>query len=415
MMRILLLGADLDSTNHGVNALSIGTLTALAHQYPNGFHVDILNLGGGPEYEDVLTINGVRITLQKHKPGIKPFARTVVIGNMLRLIPFSIGSRWLAKRDILAELVHSTEVAIDLSEGDSFSDIYGNIRFLVHFLYKMLPGIADVPLFIFPQTIGPFYSRLNRALARLALNRAKLVFTREPYSTQIVSQLIRDKNKLVEASDMAFLMDSKPIKMLPNVYDDEGYIGINVSGLLFFTDDPERLAWTPVLYQNFMNALVEQFILQEQRRVVIIPHVRGTGDVTYADEDIQASRQLIQQLAPGTHSRVHLIEEPLNAQELKYIISRSDFFVGARMHACLAALSSCVPLVPVSYSHKFQGVLAQLGMEDLVCSPKRQNDVDAMLKHVIYWYINRDLIRERLAQVVPAARERALQCAASLQ
>lgn len=33
-----------------------------------------------------------------------------------------------------------------------------------------------------------------------------------------------------------------------------------------------------------------------------------------------------------------------------------DFFTGARMHACIAALSSGVPVYPIAYSRKFTGL-----------------------------------------------------------
>jgi colanic acid/amylovoran biosynthesis protein len=38
-----------------------------------------------------------------------------------------------------------------------------------------------------------------------------------------------------------------------------------------------------------------------------------------------------------------------------------DFFTGARMHACIAALSSGVPVLPMAYSRKFAGLFGTLG------------------------------------------------------
>ena len=37
-----------------------------------------------------------------------------------------------------------------------------------------------------------------------------------------------------------------------------------------------------------------------------------------------------------------------------------DFFVGARMHACIGAFSSGVPVVPLAYSRKFNGLFESL-------------------------------------------------------
>ena len=37
-----------------------------------------------------------------------------------------------------------------------------------------------------------------------------------------------------------------------------------------------------------------------------------------------------------------------------------DFFIGARMHATIAAFSANVPVIPFSYSRKFEGLYEQL-------------------------------------------------------
>jgi polysaccharide pyruvyl transferase WcaK-like protein len=38
-----------------------------------------------------------------------------------------------------------------------------------------------------------------------------------------------------------------------------------------------------------------------------------------------------------------------------------DFVTGARMHVCIAAFSSGIPVVPLSYSRKFNGLFSALG------------------------------------------------------
>ncbi len=50
----------------------------------------------------------------------------------------------------------------------------------------------------------------------------------------------------------------------------------------------------------------------------------------------------------------------------KTYIAGLDFFAGARMHACIAAFSSGVPVVPMAYSRKFQGLFGSLGFNRTV-------------------------------------------------
>lgn len=47
-----------------------------------------------------------------------------------------------------------------------------------------------------------------------------------------------------------------------------------------------------------------------------------------------------------------------------------SFFIGARMHACIAALSQCIAAVGIAYSKKFKGVFETVGVADLVADPR---------------------------------------------
>jgi polysaccharide pyruvyl transferase WcaK-like protein len=55
-----------------------------------------------------------------------------------------------------------------------------------------------------------------------------------------------------------------------------------------------------------------------------------------------------------------------SASDAKSFISGLDFLVGGRMHATIAAFSSGVPVVPVSYSRKFEGLFGAMGYDWLV-------------------------------------------------
>jgi polysaccharide pyruvyl transferase WcaK-like protein len=53
---------------------------------------------------------------------------------------------------------------------------------------------------------------------------------------------------------------------------------------------------------------------------------------------------------------VTLLSADFNAAELKWLISRCAIFAGARTHSTIAAISSQVPTLSVSYSLKAKGI-----------------------------------------------------------
>ena len=54
--------------------------------------------------------------------------------------------------------------------------------------------------------------------------------------------------------------------------------------------------------------------------------------------------------------------------------------MGARMHACIAAFSAGVPVMPIAYSRKFQGLFSTLGYDPIVdCAAMTTDDAFARI------------------------------------
>ena len=52
----------------------------------------------------------------------------------------------------------------------------------------------------------------------------------------------------------------------------------------------------------------------------------------------------------------------MSAPQVKYVISRMSFFIGARMHANFAAIYTGVPVFGTAYSYKFEGAFNANGL-----------------------------------------------------
>jgi colanic acid/amylovoran biosynthesis protein len=89
-----------------------------------------------------------------------------------------------------------------------------------------------------------------------------------------------------------------------------------------------------------------------------------------------------------------------SASDAKSFISGLDFLVGARMHATIAAFSSGVPVVPISYSRKFEGLFGAMNYPWLVNA--RGMDTDAALARILDALDNRDTMAADIAAATPA-------------
>jgi polysaccharide pyruvyl transferase WcaK-like protein len=108
-------------------------------------------------------------------------------------------------------------------------------------------------------------------------------------------------------------------------------------------------------YPGLMRDLIRHF-QQKRCEVHLVPHVIVPSGRMVMEDDARASVALAAEF-PGTV----LAPSFTSPSQAKTYIAGMDFFMGARMHACIAAFSSGVPVVPMAYSRKFEGLFGSIG------------------------------------------------------
>lgn len=255
--------------------------------------------------------------------------------------------------------VRNCDLVVDISEGDSFTDIYGARRFLLQSLSKAAVLQAGVPLIFAPQTIGPFDKRWASKLAQMLMLRARAVFARDNLSSDVLSSMGIVGN-VDEFIDVAFRLPfTLPVKRA----DGLERIGINVSGLLF---EGTSKFGMKLDYRAFTRRFIETLADRSDVEVWLLPHVIAPGS---PDDDVIASQTLAAQ-----YPFLKLAPIFRTSSEAKSFIAGFDFVVAARMHASIAAFSAGVPVMPVAYSRKFNGLYGTLGYKFLIDGRKTTTD-----------------------------------------
>lgn len=240
------------------------------------------------------------------------------------------------------------DVVIDLTEGDSFSDIYGDVIFNGKTNVKLMIEHKGIPLFFGPQTIGPFYKVANKKKASMAVKGATLVMARDALSAQCARELGR--KDVVQTIDLAFLL---PYKIKPDE-SSKKKVGINVSSMLYSEQNEMKVQRFSLKtnYKECIDTIIDYLGAKNDYEIYLIPHV------LFDD----TSNKKLQEKFPF----VKCIEPQTNPVKIKSIIASMDFFIGARMHATIAAISSGVPCIPMSYSRKFTGLFKSIGYDYIV-------------------------------------------------
>jgi polysaccharide pyruvyl transferase WcaK-like protein len=183
-------------------------------------------------------------------------------------------------------------------------------------------------------------------------------------------------------------------------------VGLNISGLLSMGGySRANMFGLRIDYLDLMRAVIERFLEEHQVYLILVPHVYGEGQ--NSESDALACEKLFAEFQPKYPQRITRVVGKYNQNQIKYIIGMCDFFIGARMHACIAALSQYIPAVGIAYSRKFIGVFETIGIQSLVADP-RILDYDQLMAVIFEAFEDRGKYTQQLEAVMPEVRDKIL-------
>lgn len=247
-----------------------------------------------------------------------------------------------------------------LTGGDVISLEYG-VPALLKFLGQAESYMAEGrSVFLWAASVGPFNSQPDvekYVVKKLATYSG--ISVRETSSYNYLKQLGLDKVKLVV--DPAFVMkpDSWDTSVILPKEPGEGLLGFNISPLIkSFRGGESHVLEMEKAVIEFLQDVIERTNLS----VVLIPHVDSI-DGSDTNSDYRYMLHLKQQMNLSQDviaTRMRLAPRTMNAMQTKFLISQCRFFIGARTHATIAAWSTYVPTVSISYSIKALGLNTDL-------------------------------------------------------
>ena len=415
-VKVGLLGASFDTGNMGVSALAESSIKLILKRWPAA-QVTLIGSTYEPQRHHLvlmgkpLCVETLPVRFSKNVLSPYHFFRFAFYGLLAKLMPRSWFKKYVARRNPYFETLYEADVVLDITGGDSFSDIYGMKRFLLGFLKKWLMIFLDKKFILLPQTYGPFKGKLTRMLARHVMKRANMVYSRDRVGVEYATNLLnshKENGKVRFAPDVAFVLDPREPQSLDlgSLYDvrskDSVVVGLNISGLLFsggYTRD--NMFGLKTDYREMIDGVVDYLMTDERALVLLVPHVFTPNRPV--EDDPRACREVYEKIHNTYPGRIFITQGRYNHNDIKYVIGLCDFFIGSRMHSCIAALSQSIPAVGIAYSKKFKGVFESVGLEHCVADAY-QCDQDELLSTVKTAFENRDQIRMKLNEILPEVK-----------
>ena len=412
-VRVLLLGAGFGTNNMGVGALTSGAIRSLR---ADGRQTEIALLDYGTEDEVKTTdSNGceMSIPIVAMRWSWKLYLGNniivlVVLAGAIRLLRSGSLRNWILARNKCLRQICEADIAAAVSGGDSFSDIYGLGRLLYVCLPQLLVLLLNKRLILLPQTLGPFSGRMSRWTARVILRNAERVYSRDHSGLELIRQLVGgdfDTARHCFCYDLGFVVQPRrPTKVEIAGLDQEflsnpPLVGLNVSGLLWVGGYAHKSNFNLKSdYRQTVRAAINRLITGHGAQILLVPHVFGTE--SGSESDVLACEQLYRELGGQYEGSLGIARSNLDQSEVKYLIGSCDFFIGSRMHACIAALSQQIPAVSIAYSDKFIGVLDAIGVPTLVADARKLTG-EQIVTLIDNAYSRRHELARQLSQQMP--------------
>lgn len=274
--------------------------------------------------------------------------------------------------------------------------------FSLYCQFFWIKRVTGAKVIAFPNSIGPFHSRLGRLLVRRFIRLFDLFMLRETISATIARELGVEACCVI-ALDMAFHAPRAPIR-----FDREGREP--VLGIAPRTDaslDREVCA-------KVHAAVADCWINATGGYVLYVPS-NELGDGSPQD-DLAVVERCLDLMKRRDRAEYISISK---CEHYKAIVGSLDLLLATRMHPTLLAIPMGVPYVAIVCEFKQRGVAMQIGTEEFLFEIGDVNEsaVERIVQLVQAAYRQRDALRGKLlawAECLPAERTRVAQLIRSI-
>lgn len=208
--------------------------------------------------------------------------------------------------------------------------------------YKTLHG-KGTKIILLPQAFGPFEKISSKKLFEIFNNYVDLVFARDLTSKTALIDAGVDSKKVLQYPDFTNLIKG----VFPDKYEDLKDAVCIIPNNKMIT----HTGFSKEQYLKFYDNIITQ--LKITNKVFLLNH-EGEGDL-----------RLCQEINSRFNLKIPIVDK-LNAKEIKGIIKESKLVISSRFHGVANALCQAVPCLSTSWSHKYELLMKDYGVEEYV-------------------------------------------------
>lgn len=215
------------------------------------------------------------------------------------------------------------------------------------------------PVYVMPNSFGPFKGIGVEWLVRRVMNKCKIVAVRESISKEMVEKI---GVKTILMPDLGFALSKSSnqfpeIEKIKDCNPEKKLVAITARPYRFpNSNNPEEK------YKEYIDNMVlfSKWLFENGCLPVFVDHTLSN---TTHERDFSCIQEIVSKLK----DREYLIisNEDYNCKDLKAIYGEFDYVIGTRFHSVIFALSENIPSLAITYGgNKGQGIMRDLGLSE---------------------------------------------------
>lgn len=365
---ILIIGAG-SLLNYGCEGIVRGTYNMMQEQWPEAkLHVASDDL----EYDNLIFSDSKNIEFINYKRRFSPYR---LIMGLLRRVGIGKGSAIRMN----TRIVNKFDIILSAGGDNYMMTPDGEIYHILKDLIKIgNAAFQNNKMFVLWGASVGMFNKQYKLLVKNNLKKATLLFPREKLSYKNLLELGLDKSRINLIADPAFYMDYDKSVILTRNHKEDIIIGINIS-LLAIKHCFDNEAEGEMKVFEVIDNLLKQ---NSNYKFLCIPHVMS--DIDGPQDDFAFMMKYINQ--SSFKDRISILDKKIGGRKTKGYISKCDILIAARMHCCVAGISSGTPTLFLTYSHKGKGMAHYAyGNDDLTIDLNEisKNKLDSKVKSMI--------------------------------
>ncbi len=303
--------------------------------------------------------------------------------------------------DTIQKKIKKLDLVIDVS-GFAYADSWG--KPMIDETIKLMDFCRrkyNSKFYFLPQAWGSFDKPEVAASANQMLGKASRFYARDHVSRKFLSRIMnKQEQEIPLLHDIVFTYDGSekinPAELMKSIgysKNNRPLIGISPNLRVF-----EKLEGKGIdnKYIKIMMALCNHCLNELDADIVLVPNELfpdGAPESAKANDDRMLCRMLNEMI--NRPDRCFIVDGYRSSEEIKAVISQVDVLVSSRFHALIFGLLHSVPVMAISWSHKYKELLSLFDLEEYVLEWDAM-DSDSALKLFKKLYNGKDQTREQI-------------------